>query len=169
MWKKTMIALALITLPTCQAKTYVQENTTPTQSTTTSKESEPYEKQPEPTNQTRQIPTGITEPIQTTTTESAQTIRSAQTIEEQLCSNIYSWQCSDVLYVAWCESRMNPQAISPTNRNGTRDYGLMQINNGAWQEYFGERWAQVLNAEQNIAMAYEIYSQYGWQPWTCAP
>ena len=165
MWKKTMIALALITLPTCQAKTYVQENTTPTQSTTTSKESEPYEKQPEPTNQTttRQIPTGITEPIQTTT------INSAQTIEEQLCSNRYSWQCSDVLYVAWCESRMNPQAISPTNRNGTRDYGLMQINNGAWQEYFGERWARVLNAEQNVSMAYEIYSKYGWQPWTCAP
>ena len=164
-----MIALTLITLPTCQAKTYVQENTTPTQSTTTSKESEPYEKQQEPTNPTRQIPTAISEPIQTTTTESAQTINSAQTIEEQLCSNIYSWQCSDVLYVAWCESRMNPQAISPTNRNGTRDYGLMQINNGAWQEYFGERWAQVLNADQNIAMAHEIYSLYGWQPWTCAP
>jgi hypothetical protein len=167
MWKKTMIALTLITLPTCQAKTYVQENTTPTQSTTTSKESEPYEKQQEPTNPTRQIPTAISEPIQTTTTESAQTINSAQTIEEQLCS--MDWNCEESLSVAWCESRMNPQAISPINRNGSQDFGLMQINNGAWQEYFGERWAQVLNAEQNIAMAYEIYSQYGWQPWTCAP
>lgn len=80
-----------------------------------------------------------------------------------------NWDCDEAKQVAWCESRINPKAISPTNRNGTRDYGLMQINNGAWQEYFGKRWAQVLNAEQNIAMAYEIYSQYGWRPWTCAP
>ena len=105
--------------------------------------------------------------MQTTTTASAQTTVSAQTIEQLLCS--MDWNCEEALSVAWCESRMDHEAISPTNRNGTRDYGLMQINNGAWQEYFGQRWAQVLNAEQNIAMAYEIYSQYGWQPWTCAP
>ena len=166
MWKKTIIALALITLPTCQAKTVVQENTTTTRLETTSTTLKPLETQPETTKQTttRQIPDGIIEPIKTTTTAA-----SAQTIEELLCSNIYSWQCSDVKQVAWCESRMNPQAISPTNRNGSQDFGLMQINDGAWQKYFGKRWAQVLNAEQNIAMAYEIYSQYGWRPWTCAP
>jgi len=80
-----------------------------------------------------------------------------------------NWDCEEAKQVAWCESRMNPKAVSPTNRNGTRDYGLMQINNGAWQEYFGKRWAQVLKTKENIDMAYEIYSLYGWQPWTCAP
>ena len=167
MWKKMMIALALITLQTCQAKTVVQENTTTKPLTTTSTTLKQSETQPEQTNQTttRQIPNGIIEPIQTTT--SAQTINSAQTIEELLCS--MDWNCQEAKQVAWCESRMNPQAISPTNRNGSQDFGLMQINNRAWREYFGERWAQVLNAEQNIAMAYEIYSLYGWQPWTCAP
>ena len=162
MWKKTIIALALITLPTCQAKTVVQENTTTTRLATTSTTLKPLETQPETTKQTttRQIPDGIIDQMQTTTT-------SAQTIEELLCS--MDWDCKEATKVAWCESRMNPKAISPTNRNGTKDHGLMQINNGAWQEYFGKRWAQVLDAEQNVSMAYEIYSLYGWQPWTCAP
>jgi soluble lytic murein transglycosylase-like protein len=30
--------------------------------------------------------------------------------------------------LAWQESRMDPAAVSPANENGTRDYGLMQIN-----------------------------------------
>ena len=169
MWKKTIIALALITLPTCQSKTVVQENTTTTRLQTTLTTSKPLETQLDQTNQTttRQIPAGIIEPTQTTTTASAQTITSAQTIEERLCS--MNWPCQEAKQVAWCESRMNPKAISPINRNGSQDFGLMQINDGAWQEYFGKRWAQVLDTEQNIAMAYEIYSLYGWQPWTCAP
>jgi len=35
----------------------------------------------------------------------------------------------DLLHaIAWQESGINPAAIGPPNRNGTRDYGMMQIN-----------------------------------------
>jgi soluble lytic murein transglycosylase-like protein len=30
--------------------------------------------------------------------------------------------------IGWHESQLNPAAVSPPNTNGTRDYGLMQIN-----------------------------------------
>ena len=44
-------------------------------------------------------------------------------------------QDADVLHaLAWQESNFRPAAVGAANRNGTRDYGLMQINesNFAW-------------------------------------
>ena len=34
--------------------------------------------------------------------------------------------------IAWRESRCNPKAVSKLNRNGTRDYGIWQVNS-SWQ------------------------------------
>jgi len=74
------------------------------------------------------------------------------------------------MQVAYCESRLNPGAISPPNSDGTRDHGLMQVNSGAWgRRVFGERWDRVLDARTNVDMAWHIYQLYGWQPWTCKP
>ena len=90
-------------------------------------------------------------------------------IEAALCAPIYDWNCSDAMHVSFCESSNRAGIISKPNSNGTRDFGLMQINDGAWSYYFGNKWADVLDLHQNIAMAHQIYSLYKWQPWTCAP
>lgn len=37
-----------------------------------------------------------------------------------------------LMAIAYTESRFNPNAISPANRNGSRDYYFMQINNRVW-------------------------------------
>jgi len=83
-----------------------------------------------------------------------------------VCS--YDWPCEEALSVAWCESRHDPAAVSPDGQN----WGLMQINESTWRPFFGEaRWSQVLEAEENVRMAWEIYQRAGmtWQPWSCKP
>lgn len=77
------------------------------------------------------------------------------------------WPCSEAVAVAWCESRLGPAAVDP---EGT-SWGLFQLHADTWRPYFGEeRWAFVLDAAANVAMAYEIYVQGGgWGPWTCKP
>jgi len=49
--------------------------------------------------------------------------------------------------IAYTESRMNPAAIGPTNRNGTYDIGLMQINSIHLPELesFGIKKSDLLN------------------------
>ena len=85
-----------------------------------------------------------------------------------LCSK--PWPCEEAIQVAKCESELKAWAVSPPNSNGTRDYGLMQINDGAWgRPVFGDRWDDVLDAQTNVDMAWHIYSIYGWRPCTCRP
>lgn len=89
-------------------------------------------------------------------------------MREIVCSK--SWDCEEAMQVAHCESRLTPSAISPTNSNGTRDWGLMQIND-VWREAFPVSWPNVLDAQTNVDMAWHIYQTAGntWQPWTCKP
>ena len=92
------------------------------------------------------------------------------TIADIICSK--PWPCSEALRVAECESELKPWAVSPPNSNGTRDWGVMQINDGAWgKRVFGERWDRVLDPQTNVDMAWHIYQTAGnsWQPWTCKP
>jgi len=81
-----------------------------------------------------------------------------------------SWDCEEAMQVAYCESRFTPSAVSPTNSNGTRDWGLMQIND-VWRSAFPVTWANVLDVQTNVDMAWHIYQTAGntWQPWTCKP
>ena len=88
-------------------------------------------------------------------------------ISELLCSD-KSWSCRDAHRIAHCESRMNPRAVSPVNRNGSQDFGVMQLNDSTWATYFGTYlWHQVLDPQKNIAMAHHIFVLYGWRPWSC--
>ena len=117
--------------------------------------------------QSRRIPdTVLEQPTLTIPRDNVKTV-SLSPVEQMICS--YDWDCPTALQVAECESNMNPGAISPVNRNGTRDWGLMQINDGAWKQAFPVRWAKVLDPEVNLAMAWHIYQLYRWQPWTCRP
>jgi hypothetical protein len=49
--------------------------------------------------------------------------------------------------------------------------GLFQLDPiHAWRFVArGWTWADALVAERNIAVAYELYTERGWQPWSCAP
>jgi hypothetical protein len=115
----------------------------------------------------RQIPRTVNyHPTTTTTTAPISAVELS--IEKIICAK--PWNCEEALQVAYCESRLNPGAISPTNSNGTRDWGLMQIND-VWRQAFPVRWAKVLDAKTNVDMAWHIYQTAGksWQPWTCRP
>lgn len=68
--------------------------------------------------------------------------------------------------VAWCESRLDPGAVSPTN-----DHGLFQINavhRGQFEAVTGAPWSSVYDPELNTTYARYLYGQQGWGPWTCA-
>lgn len=88
-------------------------------------------------------------------------------IEAAICS--YSWPCDEAKKIAFCESSNRVDIISKPNSNGTRDFGLFQINSGAWgPEAFGERWDQVLELETNVELAFHIWTIYQWSPWVCS-
>lgn len=66
-----------------------------------------------------------------------------------------------------CENSTFDQSRTNTNRNGTTDYGIFQINSIHEQRYgaeFKTDW------KANIDVAYEIYKSHGnsFRPWTCA-
>lgn len=63
----------------------------------------------------------------------------------------YPWNVETALRIMQCESGGNPNAYN--SKYGAT--GLFQILHGPWDPY------------ANIARAYEMYSQRGWQPWVC--
>jgi len=67
--------------------------------------------------------------------------------------------------VAWCESRMDPGAVSPTN-----DHGLFQINvvhRGQFERVTGQPWSAVYEPGWNAMYARWLWEQEGWRPWAC--
>jgi hypothetical protein len=75
----------------------------------------------------------------------------------------YDWPVEEALAVAWCESRHDPGAVSPDGQN----LGLFQINvihEGKLQP--GE---SLLDPVVNVRIAYQIWADQGWGPWSCKP
>lgn len=69
--------------------------------------------------------------------------------------------------VARCESRLDPEAVSP----GGSNVGLMQINvvHKGLAARMGYSWGQMLQAAPNLAVARAVYDAAGgWSPWSCA-
>lgn len=62
----------------------------------------------------------------------------------------YDWQTDTACRILICESGGDPDA---QNRSGAN--GLMQIMGGP------------LDPEENMALAYQMWTQRGWQPWVC--
>jgi hypothetical protein len=76
-------------------------------------------------------------------------------------------QVSKAVKIMRCESGV-PNRVSKPNKNGTKDYGLMQINSiHAWR-VDGDLNA-LLDPDTNIRVASEIYKDAGdsWNPWVC--
>jgi len=93
-------------------------------------------------------------------------------IQKIVCDPKWEWDCSDAMHVSFCESSHRPGVISAANSNGSKDWGLFQINDQAWgHAAFPASWPDVLIAETNTWMAHKIYKLTGnsWKMWTCQP
>ena len=113
----------------------------------------------------------------TTTTVPNATVASApdwaeEEIVEIVCHPRYEWDCEEALAVAWCESWHRPGAVSGKNTDGSRDWGLFQINDSAWgPTAFPQSCPNVLVPTTNTWMAHKIWQLSGnsWELWTCQP
>jgi len=78
-----------------------------------------------------------------------------------LVESYFGAQTNNALCVMTHESGGNPNAISPTT-----DYGLMQIHAPLWAEPYGVSYQDLLDPVTNIAIAWEIYKDWGWSAWS---
>lgn len=63
--------------------------------------------------------------------------------------------------VARCESRMQPDAVSPTN-----DHGLFQLN-AVHAASHPDLWPRRYEPLANALMAERLWREQGWRPWAC--
>ena len=78
-------------------------------------------------------------------------------------ANQYGVPPSLALAVAQTESGFNPNAVSPTNSNGTQDYGLFQINSSNLSSLgiAGDPLDVQSNIDAGVSMLGSLYNQYG--------
>lgn len=85
---------------------------------------------------------------------------------QQQIAQVFGHKAAEAERVAWCESTMNPAAVSSTN-----DHGLFQINatyhRTSFEQVTGQPWHMVYDAFWNTVYAKHLYDTQGWQPWTC--
>lgn len=83
----------------------------------------------------------------------------------QQIATVFGDRAPEASRVAWCESRHDPGAVSPTN-----DHGLFQINAVHRQKFVeitGQPWHMVYDGFWNTVYAKHLYDTQGWRPWTC--
>lgn len=86
---------------------------------------------------------------------------------QEIIARYFGSQTQKALSVVRCESRFDPNAMSP----GGGNHGLFQINNvhsGNFQAVTGVPWSGRYDAEANTRFAKWLYDQSGWGPWACA-
>lgn len=76
--------------------------------------------------------------------------------------------------VSACESGQR-NVVSAPNRNGSRDWGVFQLNDGGTLQGLLSQtglpsgvFAPALDADWNVRAAAQLWRQRGWQPWVCA-
>ena len=93
-------------------------------------------------------------------------------------ANFPADQVGNAMAVSRCESG-HGNRVSKPNTNGSRDFGVFQINDGgtlqAALRAIGVGFSDITDAREkaldpalNVRMAREIWDSRGWQPWTCA-
>ena len=68
--------------------------------------------------------------------------------------------------VATCESGLKPTAYNPTNKNGSTDGGLWQINT-VHDKKLKELGLDKYNPEDATKFARMLYEERGWKDWVC--
>lgn len=87
-------------------------------------------------------------------------------------------QIGNAMAVSRCESG-HGNRVSKPNTNGSRDFGVFQINDGGTLQAalraigvgfsdIGDARKKALDPGLNVRMARAIWESRGWQPWTCA-
>lgn len=87
-------------------------------------------------------------------------------IEALICS--YPWPCGEALNVSRCEA--GPDYIAGFNASGHA--GSFQISPlHAWRfaQWGWDFWVDALVVARNVAVAFEIWLEQGWRPWSCKP
>lgn len=74
---------------------------------------------------------------------------------------------AEAIAIARCESSLRNVTSRP-NRNGSRDHGLFQLNDGGTLQELGGTISLARSPAWNVRAALRLYERWGWQPWTCA-
>lgn len=83
-------------------------------------------------------------------------------IEELLCAEKYDWNCEIMSAIAKEESRQRCDINNAgLNRNGSIDYGVLQINSVHNFDY-----NQIYDCEYNIERGYKIWLSQGYRAWS---
>ncbi|MFN8126847.1 MAG: hypothetical protein U0R64_10125 [Candidatus Nanopelagicales bacterium] len=70
------------------------------------------------------------------------------------------------LRISWRESRLLPNVVNDKNSNGTKDWGLFQLNDGGTLQYAGgEPGPDALRTRWNARAAARLVASNGWGPW----
>lgn len=90
------------------------------------------------------------------------------TIEEKIRAVWGPMEAKNAIRVARCESGLDPKAIA-YEPNGSISRGLFQINNvHEGHLYKKNETAKLFTVDFNIQVAYTLWKQQGWRPWSCA-
>jgi len=90
-----------------------------------------------------------------------------QSVEPQNCDLVskYDWDTRTAKAICLAESGGNPLAYNPSNRNGSNDKGLMQINSiHVKSGLIGDD--ERFNPQKNLDAAYAIYKGSGFKAWS---
>jgi len=98
---------------------------------------------------------------------SAQRLAGSRSIE-QLIHDTWRAEAPAALAVARCESRIRNVASAP-NADGTRDWGVFQLNDGGTLQSLGGTHELALVPEWNIGAAHRLWLAHGWTRWRCRP
>lgn len=79
--------------------------------------------------------------------------------------NVFGDDCKMALAVSQAENGTRQcDRVSKPNSNGSRDYGVFQINSVHMRKGYTE--ADLKDCLTNIKLAKEIYDNQNWGPWT---
>jgi len=76
---------------------------------------------------------------------------------------VFGEDSEDALRIAFCESKLDPEAKNP-NSSAT---GIFQILRGTWEGNTDEPFSEAVNYKKNIEVAKTLFDARGWQPWVC--
>ena len=83
-----------------------------------------------------------------------------------LTAGLSPLEAGRMVCIAEKESNMKVNAVNHTgNRNGTKDFGLYQINS-IWLKELGLTKKQILHPQVNISVAIYVYQKQGLKAWS---